>query len=77
MQQSFSRLWDGHATDKAALQARNARAKALRAEGYTVRCFTLANQCRKYAGLGEPDGRSCNCYFVDYDERFKRQWPGR
>ena len=66
MQISFSRLWDGYATDAEALAARNVRAKELRSKGHTVRCFTLPNQMKKYDGLGQDNGGICNVYFVDF-----------
>lgn len=62
---SFSRLWDGYATDKEAMKARNAKVKELRAQGNTVTCFTLANQLKKYDALGVENGQSCNVYFLD------------
>ena len=67
MQESFSRLWEGYETDKAALTARNARLRELRSQGVKCRGFTLTNQLRKYAGLGQPDGRVCNVYYVSVD----------
>jgi len=64
-QQSFSRLWDGYETDKDARAARDCKARSLRKEGRMVKCWALRNQCRKYAGLGQPDGRSCTVYMLD------------
>ncbi len=63
-QESFARLWDGFDTDKAAMQARNRRLRELRKQG--VRCFgsAMPNQVRKYAGFGQPDGRSCTVYQI-------------
>ena len=69
MQESFSRLWEGYATDKLALQARNRRAKDLRKAGYYVVCFTNANQMKKYDGLGQRNGACCNVYYVDYQSQ--------
>ena len=66
MQRSFSRLWDGYASDKEALLARNREAKMLKQAGARVRCFTLPNQIKKYDGLGQPNGGVCNVYFIDY-----------
>lgn len=64
MQKSFSRLWDGYETDKAAMKARNAEAKRLRKLGKRVACFTLPNQVKPYDGLGQPNGASCSVYFL-------------
>ena len=44
--------WDSKAGHKAALQARNAEVKRLRAEGRRVRCFTLRNQLISLGGIG-------------------------
>jgi len=66
MQESFSRLWDGFNTDKEAKAARDARAKELKTQGYLVYRFRLTNQLKKYSGFGQPDGRLCNCYYVEY-----------
>ena len=63
-QETFSRLWEGYETDKDAMRARNKRAKVLRATGRNVTCSTLRNQLRKYAGFGQPDGRSCSVYML-------------
>jgi hypothetical protein len=65
-QESFSTLWDGYESNKAAIAARNARARELRAQGYKVYCNSLPNQLRKYAGLGCPDGRACTVYMISY-----------
>jgi len=65
MQKDFSRLLDGYETDKAAMQARNKVAKELKEKGYKVNKWTLRNQIKQYAGLGQPDGRSCNVYMID------------
>ncbi len=67
-QESFSRLWEGYATDKEALTARNKRLRELRKRGVRCSGFTLANQLRQYAGFGQPDGRSCNVYYVQIAE---------
>ena len=65
MQKSFSRLWEGYATDKDAIKARNDEAKSLRAKGHEVTCFTLKNQLKKYDGLMQPNGGVCNVYYLD------------
>ena len=63
-QQTFSRLWDGYETDQAAKSARDARWKELRAEGKTAKRSVLKNQLKKYDGLGQPNGSSCDVYMV-------------
>ena len=65
MQLSYSRLWDGYATDKQAMLARNAKLRELRKAGHRAYGWTLRDQTRPYAGLGQPDGRSCNLYMID------------
>ena len=49
--------WDMVAGQKAALAARNARAKELRAQGYQVRLFSLGDQLISKGGIntGRPD----------------------
>lgn len=66
MQKSFSRLWDGYATDKEAMQARNEHAKLLKQKGIKIKKFTLRGQCKKYDGLGQYNGGCCPVYFIDY-----------
>jgi hypothetical protein len=44
--------WDGRAGDRAALKARNARAKKLRQQGRTVRLFALGPQLVSRGGIG-------------------------
>ena len=63
--ESFSRLWEGYATDQEAREARDARARELKKEGYRVLRHTLRNQLRPYAGFGRPDGRSCHVYGIN------------
>lgn len=63
-QQTFSRLWDGYETDAAAKSARDNRWKELRAEGKTAKRSVLKNQLKKYDGLGQPNGGSCDVYMV-------------
>jgi len=58
--ESFSRLWEGYPTDKAALAARNKRLKELRKRGIKCYGWTLRNQLKKYDGLGRPNGGICN-----------------
>lgn len=64
-QLSFSRLWDGYTTDNEAKAARNAKAKELRAQGKQVNAWVLRNQLKKYDGLGQPNGLSCNVYMLN------------
>ena len=63
-QKFFSVLWDGYESDKAARRARDIEARRLRTAGHRVLCGVLRNQTRKYSGLGQPDGRSCNVYML-------------
>lgn len=46
--------WDRGKAVKAALAARDARAKALRAEGRRVRCYTLPDQTTTRGGINTP-----------------------
>ena len=64
-QSSFSTLWDGFSNDKTALAARNRKLRELRKAGHRCRGFSLPGQMRKYAGLGQPDGRSCTVYMIN------------
>lgn len=66
MQESYSRLWNGYETDKAAIAARNKRAKELRKEGYKVSCSRLTDQLKKYDGFGIPNGGVCHVYYLNY-----------
>lgn len=66
-QESFSRLWEGYESDKAALQARNARLRDLRKDGRHCRGWVLRNQLKKYDGFGQPNGGICNVYYVTVD----------
>lgn len=68
MQLSYSRLWDGYATDAEAKKARDERYKREIKKGNRARRWTLRNQIKKYAGLGIEDGRSCHCYMLDVYE---------
>ncbi len=52
-------------SNEAAKAARNELAKELRAEGVRIRLSVLRDQMRKYAGLGQPDGRIGNVYYVN------------
>jgi hypothetical protein len=57
--------WDREAGHKAALKARNAVVKQLRADGYKVTSFTLREQIVRKGGIGsgKPDVEFCvNCY---------------
>jgi hypothetical protein len=55
-------------SNKLALLARNAKAKELRQQGKKVICFTLANQWRKYDGLGQPGSTVGNAYYVQIND---------
>jgi hypothetical protein len=44
--------WDGEAGHKAALQARNAKMKELKAQGYKVKGFSLRDQLISRGGIG-------------------------
>jgi len=68
MQEGFSTLWDGYASDAFAMTARNRRANELRSKGRKVRKWVLRNQLKKYESFSVPDGRSCNVYMVSYEE---------
>jgi len=67
MQRSFSRLWDNFSTDMDAKSARDEFYRDLRGMGIKARRFVLKNQLKQYVSFGVPDGRSCDCYFVDFD----------
>lgn len=57
--------WDSKAAHKAALKARNAQAKMLKAQGFKVTTFSLPNQLRTVGGIGSghPEiSLMCNSY---------------
>ena len=57
--------WDSKAAHKAALKARNAEAKQLRAEGKVVKCFSNPNQLISRGGIGSGNPHIeviVNCY---------------
>lgn len=66
-QLSFSTLWSGFATAAEAKAARDAAYKSLKSRGYQARRSVLKNQLKKYESFGVPDGRSCDCYYIDGD----------
>lgn len=68
MQLSYSRLWDGYATDAEAKAARDARYKAERRSGRQAHRWVLKNQLRKYASFGVEDGRSCDVFMLDVQD---------
>jgi hypothetical protein len=68
-QWTFTTLYDEYPTDKDALKARDTTLRDLRRNGYTARGFTLRNQMRQYAGLGQPDGRVGPVYGINIYER--------
>jgi len=56
--------------EKQAMQARNARAKELKSQGYTVSKRSLRNQLLSFGGIGS--GRPhiqiiCTCYYLNYN----------
>jgi hypothetical protein len=61
---SFSRLWNGYETDQEARSARDKQLREYRKQGIRCRGWRLTNQLRKYAGFGQPDGRSCTVYKI-------------
>lgn len=63
-QESFSTLWDGYSTAAEAKAARDARYRALKKEGKTVKRSVLTNQLKKYDGLGQPNGGVCDVYYL-------------
>ena len=66
MQISFDPL-DFNEDRKAALRARKERADLERKAGHRVFAWTLPNQLKQYAGLGIPDGRIRNVYYLNID----------
>ena len=64
MKKSFSRLWDGFATDAEAKAARDAAWRKLKVHGVKARRFVLKNQTRQYWGFGNPCGESCDVYMI-------------
>lgn len=65
MQEGFSTLWDGFASEAEAKAARDARYWELIKVGRRARRFALRNQLKPYSSLGVSDGRSCTVYFVE------------
>lgn len=63
-QKTFSRLWDGYETDAEAKTARDSFWREQRAQGKTAKRSVLKNQLKKYDGLGQPNGSSCDVYMV-------------
>ena len=56
--------------EKQAMQARNARAKELKSQGYTVSKRSLRNQLLSFGSIGS--GRPhiqiiCTCYYLNYN----------
>lgn len=54
-----------YATNAVAKAERDLKARELRRAGYAVRTSVLRDQCRKYSGLGEPDGTVGHVYKVE------------
>lgn len=65
MQVSFDPL--DYPDRKSALKARKERADVERKAGKRVFAWTLPNQLKPYAGLGIPDGRVRNVYYLNID----------
>ena len=63
-QETFSRLWDGYTSDKAAKATRDLRYYALREQGLQVTRSVLRNQLKKYDDMGRPNGRTCHVYML-------------
>lgn len=64
--------WDRKKAHSEALKARNARAKQLKKDGYTVTTFTLSNQLvtRGGIGSGHPQIEAIvNCYYLNAEKR--------
>jgi hypothetical protein len=81
-QYSFSTLWDEYETNDEAKTARDKIAREIKSYGTNtirVRRWTLRNQIRKYASLGNPDGRSCTVYMINWSRapQRTRMWMGR
>lgn len=68
MQESFSTLWTGYATDAEAKAARDARYRQLKAEGKKCRRWVLRGQIKQYESFGVPDGRICDVYKINIYE---------
>lgn len=68
---SYSRLFGKYpyASDADAKAARDAHYRELKSAGVRCRRWVLKNQVKKYAGLGIPDGRSCDVYMLDTEAR--------
>lgn len=66
MQVSFDPL-NYNEDRKAALKARKVYADQAKAEGRRVFAWTLPNQLKQYAGLGQYDGRVRNVYYLNID----------
>lgn len=67
-QESFSRLWEGYESDKAAKAARDARYWKLKKEGKNPHRSMLKNQLKKYDGFGQPNGGVCDVYYIHYQD---------
>ena len=71
--ESFSRLWDGYATDEEARVARDERYFRLTAQvpgtpGMHVRRMVLKDQCKKYDGFGKYNGGVCDVFQIVVEE---------
>ncbi len=69
-QKSFSVLWSGYASNEAAKAARDEEYRRLKKiPGANPRRWVLKNQLKQYESFGVPDGRICDCYFINFDDR--------
>ena len=55
----------GYPTNADARKARDLLATQFRQQKHKVKCSCIPGQSRKYAGLGQPDGRTGNVYIVN------------
>jgi hypothetical protein len=69
MQRGYSTVWDGYATDADAKYARDAEWRRFKRLGVKATRSVLRGQCRPYSGLGQPDGRVCDVYYITVYDR--------
>jgi len=63
----FSEIWSEITTRQEAMEARDQAALILKGKGYSARRSVLKNQIKQWAGLGIPDGRSCDVFMITTD----------
>lgn len=63
----FSEIWSEITTRQEAMEARDQAALILKGKGYSARRSALKNQLKQWAGLGIPDGRSCDVFMITTD----------